>query len=514
MTVAGGTPTLTLNDGGTATYTSGSGTTALTFTYTVAAGQNTPALAATALNLNGGTIKDGAGNAASLSLTGLTRPGRRSTPRRRRSDRARRVTGERRPRCRQDRHADAQPQRSRDGCGRHANADAERRRHGDLHERFGHQGADLHLHGGGRAEHRRAGGDAVNLNGATIADGAGNAASLSLTRPDPDRPADRHHDADIYLAHESPSSGELEVGKTVTLTLDLSEVVTVSGGTPTLTLNDGGMATYSGGSGTTPLTFTYTVGGVEHGRRRAGGDEREPQRRKDRQRGRDERQPVAERPVAERPADRHDDADPDRHRRFAGERRSRGRQDGDADAQAQRRRDGFGRNADADAERRRRGDLLGRFGHQRPDLHLYGRRVEHGRRSLAATSVNLNCATIANGAGTSASLSLSGLSQSGPQIDTTTPTLTDRRLAGERRSRGRQDGDVDARPQRGGDGSGRNDDADAEDGGVATYSSGSGTNALTFTYTVGASDTNVASLARRQPQRRDELQWAESVERR
>ncbi len=53
MTVAGGTPTLTLNDGGTATYTGGSGTNALTFSYTVAAGQNTADLAATAVNLNG-----------------------------------------------------------------------------------------------------------------------------------------------------------------------------------------------------------------------------------------------------------------------------------------------------------------------------------------------------------------------------------------------------------------------------------------------------------------------------
>ena len=52
VTVAGGTPTLTLNDGGTATYTGGSGTSALTFSYTVAAGQNTADLAVTAVNLN------------------------------------------------------------------------------------------------------------------------------------------------------------------------------------------------------------------------------------------------------------------------------------------------------------------------------------------------------------------------------------------------------------------------------------------------------------------------------
>ena len=62
---------MTLNDGGTATYTGGSGTSALTFSYTVAAGQNTPDLMVTAVNLNGATISDGAGNAANLSLTGI-----------------------------------------------------------------------------------------------------------------------------------------------------------------------------------------------------------------------------------------------------------------------------------------------------------------------------------------------------------------------------------------------------------------------------------------------------------
>ena len=75
MTVAGGTPTLTLNDGGTATYVSGSGTNALSFSYTVGAGQNTAGLTATAVNLNAAAITDGAGNAANLSLSGLTQSG-------------------------------------------------------------------------------------------------------------------------------------------------------------------------------------------------------------------------------------------------------------------------------------------------------------------------------------------------------------------------------------------------------------------------------------------------------
>ncbi len=75
VTVAGGTPTLTLNDGEAATYVSGSGTNTLTFRYTVAAADKTSALAATAVSLNGATIADLAGNAANLSLTGLTQTG-------------------------------------------------------------------------------------------------------------------------------------------------------------------------------------------------------------------------------------------------------------------------------------------------------------------------------------------------------------------------------------------------------------------------------------------------------
>ncbi len=66
-----GTPQLALNSGGTANYTSGSGTNTLTFTYVVAAGQESSDLdyaSIAALTLNGGTIKDIAGNAATLTL--------------------------------------------------------------------------------------------------------------------------------------------------------------------------------------------------------------------------------------------------------------------------------------------------------------------------------------------------------------------------------------------------------------------------------------------------------------
>jgi hypothetical protein len=66
-----GTPQLALNSGGTASYTSGTGSNTLTFAYTVGAGQNSAHLDYTstgALTLNSGTIKDAGLNAAALTL--------------------------------------------------------------------------------------------------------------------------------------------------------------------------------------------------------------------------------------------------------------------------------------------------------------------------------------------------------------------------------------------------------------------------------------------------------------
>jgi photosystem II stability/assembly factor-like uncharacterized protein len=63
-----GTPTLTLNSGGTAVYSIGSGTSTLTFSYTVAAGENSPDLDFTTTASLAGTIKDVNGNFASDTL--------------------------------------------------------------------------------------------------------------------------------------------------------------------------------------------------------------------------------------------------------------------------------------------------------------------------------------------------------------------------------------------------------------------------------------------------------------
>jgi hypothetical protein len=180
---------------------------------------------------------------------------------------------------------------------------------------------------------------------------------------------------------ETPSNGELNAGKSVTITLDFNTGVTVSGGTPTLTLNDGGTATYASGSGSAALSFTYTV---------AAGDS--------------------------------------------------------------------------------------------------------GVSSLIATAVNLNGAMIADFAG-NAQLSLSGLTQSGPQIDTTIPALN---AIAETPSNGTLNAgqhvvftvdlteavDVSGTPT-----------LLLNDGGTATFTGGSGSDELTFSYTVSLFDENVLSLA-------------------
>src|SRR5258707_569706 len=67
VTGSRGIPTLTLHERGNATYQSGSRSSALVFTYTVAAAQNTADLTVTGSALNGATIQDGAGNAANLT---------------------------------------------------------------------------------------------------------------------------------------------------------------------------------------------------------------------------------------------------------------------------------------------------------------------------------------------------------------------------------------------------------------------------------------------------------------
>jgi VCBS repeat-containing protein len=68
VTVSGGSPSLALNDGGTATFDAAHSTaTSLVFDYTVATGQYVNALAVTSINLNGASVTDVARNAADFA---------------------------------------------------------------------------------------------------------------------------------------------------------------------------------------------------------------------------------------------------------------------------------------------------------------------------------------------------------------------------------------------------------------------------------------------------------------
>ncbi|WP_136623504.1 heparin lyase I family protein, partial [Bradyrhizobium centrolobii] len=271
VTVAGGTPTLTLNDGGTATYAGGSGTSALTFSYTVAAGQNTSDLAVTAVNLNAATVKDSAGNAANLAGVVTNPSGTLQI----------------------DTTTPTVSSVAASGSGitsGNGNLNA-----GDvvtltvnLSSAVTVAGGTptLTLNDGGTATYTGGSGTnalifsytvaagqntsdlavtAVNLNAATVKDSAGNAANLAgaVTNPSGTLQIDTTAPTVSSVAASgtgiTSGNGTIGVGSVVTLTVNLSEAVTVAGGTPTLALNNGGTATYTGGSGTSALTFSYTV---------------------------------------------------------------------------------------------------------------------------------------------------------------------------------------------------------------------------------------------------------------
>jgi hypothetical protein len=258
VTVTGGTPKLALNDGGTAFYSSGSGSAALTFNYTVSASDsNVSSLAVNSINLNGATIANSAGN-AQLSLSGLTQSG---------------------PQI--DTTIPALSAIVESPSGGTVNVGQVVVFTLDFQEPVSVSGRPtLALNDGGIGSFTGGSGTdkltfsytvstsdtnvqsliatAINLNGGAIADGAGNNASLSLiglTQVGP-----KVNDLGVTGIVETPSTGELNAGMSVTITIDFNTAATVAGGTPTLALNDGGTATYSSGSGSAALNFSYTVG--------------------------------------------------------------------------------------------------------------------------------------------------------------------------------------------------------------------------------------------------------------
>ena len=253
-------PALTLNDGGSAAYSSGSGTNTLIFAYTVGSSDtNTNALSINAVT-NGSSITDAAGNTANTNGAIATFAGLQVdtvVPA---------VTA-----------VAASPSSGVEYVGSTVTISLA------LSEAVAVSGGTptLSLNDGGVAKFQAVSSDgktltfsytvgqsdtslsalavtAFNPNGATIADAAGNAASLSAVSKTFSGLQINTTTPVITKVLTSPSSGDIGLGKNVTITVDFSQNVTVKG-TPKLTLNDGGSATYSSGTGTSALTFTYTV---------------------------------------------------------------------------------------------------------------------------------------------------------------------------------------------------------------------------------------------------------------
>ncbi|MFN9631259.1 MAG: beta strand repeat-containing protein, partial [Cyanobacteriota bacterium] len=286
-----GAPTLLLETGSTdriATYSSGSGTDTLTFTYVVQAGDSSAdldAVSTTSLQLNGGTIKDGAGNDASLTLpapgasgslganaalvidgvapvvtaAGLTStnangtysPGSTITIRVPFTETVI-VTGT--PRLLLETGAIDRYATYTGGSGSTTLTFTYTVQTGDTSPDLDYTSST-----------------ALDLNGGTIRDAFGNNAILTLASPG--TAGSLGANAALVIDNGLPpavaSSGLTSpniaaaygIGSVITIRVPFTEIVTVTGA-PTLLLETGStdrIATYSSGSGTDTLTFTYTV---------------------------------------------------------------------------------------------------------------------------------------------------------------------------------------------------------------------------------------------------------------
>ena len=277
-----GTPTLALNSGGSASYSSGSGTTVLTFAYTVGAGQNSADLdysATSSLALAGGTIKDAAGNNATLTLPTV---GGASS-----------LGGQKAIVI--DTTAPTVSSVNSSTANGSYKAAATVSIQVNFSENVTVTGTpQLALNSGATVNYASgsgtstltftytvAGGEnsadldynattSLTLNGGTIKDTATNTATLTLPTVggasslggqkaiviDTTAPT-------VSSVNSSTANGSYKAAATVSIQVNFSENVTVTG-TPQLALNSGATVNYASGSGTSALTFTYTVAGGEN----------------------------------------------------------------------------------------------------------------------------------------------------------------------------------------------------------------------------------------------------------
>ncbi|MCX7748346.1 MAG: stalk domain-containing protein [Clostridia bacterium] len=273
-----GTPQLSLNTGRVVNYSSGSGTNTLVFNYTVGVGDTATDLNYSNINaliLNGGTIKDAAGNDAGLALPATGGAGSLGTNK--------------------DIVVDTTAPGIQNVTSTNLNATYKA---GDMIAvtlRFSENvtvtgtprlslntgrvvnyssgsGTDTltfnYTVGSGdtAADLNYAASDSLALNGGTIKDSAGNDAVLSL--PDPGGAGSLGTNKDIGVDGAVPTvnqvastsgNGAYKLNDTVIITVRFSEAVNVTG-TPQITMNTGRTVNYSGGTGTNTLSFDYVVG--------------------------------------------------------------------------------------------------------------------------------------------------------------------------------------------------------------------------------------------------------------
>jgi uncharacterized protein YfaP (DUF2135 family) len=268
VNTAGGTPRLVLTIGSTtqyATYLSGSGTSTLTFRYTVQSGDlDSDGIAvASPIDLNGGTIKDVPGNDAVLTftppntsgvlvdgvaptITSVTGPAAgtyivgQNLDFTVQFDDTVNVTGT--PQLVLTIGSTTRYATYVSGSGS-----------ANLVFRYTVQSGDLDSDGIAVAS-------PIDLNGGTIKDTNGNDAVLSFTAPDTSGVL-VDGVAPTITSATGPAAGTYIVGQNLDFTVDFDDIVNVTG-TPRLVLTIGSTtryATYLSGTGTSTLVFRYTV---------------------------------------------------------------------------------------------------------------------------------------------------------------------------------------------------------------------------------------------------------------
>lgn len=278
-----GVPQITLATGGPGTavnYSGGTGTQTLTFNYTIAGGDTAADLdyaANNSLALNGGTIKDAAGNAATLTLAAPGAAGSLGANKALVVDgTAPTVTG-----------VSSSTANGTYGIGQIIAVEITFMEivsvTGTPQLRLATGGAGTLVNyssGSGSAtltfNYTIATGEnsadldyfdanSLTLNGGTIKDAGGNDATLTLANPGAANSLSANKalvvDGTVPTVTNVTSTaadGTYGIGANITVQVTFSEVVIVTGN-PQLALNTIEVATYAGGSGTNTLTFSYTV---------------------------------------------------------------------------------------------------------------------------------------------------------------------------------------------------------------------------------------------------------------